>query len=220
MHPAHTRGRGVSSVVNRSRMVPDFPRTCAIMGDRGTFRAIFAAAGRRFDVSDRGHPVGRTPFPLFRGQPLARSEGTEIGEGKRGHDRAANTPRVEARPPHDRHYLDRIKGTSRVKEHNTVILPGVDGPAETALINAGEAIRDGDRYAINNRVWRQKPDGLLIPEAGDGLMYAGRETYRALTVFARFGGPTEAAMTQIENSPSITDHDRDEALRIWKHRTK
>lgn len=71
----------------------------------------------------------------------------------------------------ERHQLDRVRPTTRIKGRNTMALPGIDVAMEIALIDQGYAWRVGDcRYQINERVYVVKPNGAAYPESGVGIV--------------------------------------------------
>jgi hypothetical protein len=55
--------------------------------------------------------------------------------------------------------------------------------ADVAAINHGEAIRNGDTYHINGRMYRVKPDGKAFPVLGVGVHQLDRGGFRALGVY-------------------------------------
>src|SRR6185295_1699320 len=90
------------------------------------------------------------------------------------------TPRV----PDRRHYAARLNARSpRHTSENTVIMPWIDVLADIEAIRAGQAIRDGNTFAINRRVYILEPGGRLFPREGEGMHRLNRGEYRALALY-------------------------------------
>lgn len=132
-----------------------------------------------------------------------------------------NRPRIPARPPSDRHYLNRLTAKTRVNEQNTLIGPAVNVRADIEAINDGRAVRLGELFLVNGRTYQQEPDGIVFPVAGSGI-YTGirRGVMYALHALARYNGPTPEAEYEIFRHPAISPEDRERAIELWQLRTK
>jgi hypothetical protein len=156
---------------------------------------------------------------------LVCSEGEEISRRKREEataeeQRRMNLPRVEAKPPAGRHYLNRVRKSTAAKGTNTLILPDVNVQADIDAINAGAAIRAGNRYSINGRLYEQEANGTMFPVEGEGLVVADRGTMRALTILAQYNGPTEQARFRLSRERGISGDQIATAMELWMLRRK
>ena len=61
--------------------------------------------------------------------------------------------------PHPRHRLWAVTQRTLTRAVNSVIDPAVDVAADIAAINRGEAVRQGDRYMVNGRVYGVEEGG-------------------------------------------------------------
>ena len=117
-------------------------------------------------------------------------------------------------PTASRHNLRAIGAQSRPKASNTVIEPWVDIAADIAAINAGQAVRHGQEYRINGRVYQEKGDGRCFPVRGDGMHQLDRGTFVALKTYNTHG-LTEQAERYLELS-KISEEQRAMARALWK----
>jgi len=103
------------------------------------------------------------------------------------HDPNPNAPTERQgipRVPDRRHYAERLSARSQRRTgENTVIMPWVDVFADVQAIRAGLAIRDGNAFTVNGRVYVLEPGGRLFPREGDGLHRLTRGGYRALALY-------------------------------------
>jgi len=100
-----------------------------------------------------------------------------------------------------------------------MILPGYEDAVEEdrKLINAGWGNRIGNDYTINGRTYRDEGGtGTSFPVAGAGVVSLDRGPHVCLVKFARYHGPTEAALREISLDPSTGDRQcaRNRALAI------
>lgn len=89
----------------------------------------------------------------------------------------------------------------------------VDLSADIAAINAGKAVRNGNTFIINGRIYGVH-DGTLYPISGSGLVTLDRGGYKALGVYKKFGN-TPHANTILDNM-GINQATRNEALKVYK----
>ncbi len=126
-----------------------------------------------------------------------------------------NRPKNPLRVPlASRHNLRSIGAQSRPKELNTVIEPGVDVAADIMAINAGHAVRQGQDYTINGRVYREKGDGGVFPVSGTGFHQIDRGTFVALKTYNTKGLTEEAERFLIK--AEISEEQRNMAKELWK----
>lgn len=116
-----------------------------------------------------------------------------------------NMPAISAKPPHRRHWLERLTQHERAAKRNSLILPGVDVLSDVEGINRGFAVRSDDFYEINDRTYFLESGGRLVPVRGPGIVeHVERMTYRALIILVTYGGATECALREIELNRGIT----------------
>lgn len=142
---------------------------------------------------------------------------------KHDHDIIANTPSKPLTKIDRRHYVDRISKRSTSDTDNTMILPGYeDAVAEDLrLINQGLADRSGNHYFVNGRTYQEHGGtGGAYPVRGEGFVAVDRGTHASLATFARYNGPTDAALREIGFNPSISYEQLAQALWLWSLRTK
>lgn len=134
--------------------------------------------------------------------------------------RKFNTPPRPVRPSAtERHELDRITPSTRVKPKNSVTLPGIDTRAEIEQIGQGLGQRVGDsRYRINGRVYVQKPDGAMYPQSGEGIVQLTRLQFRALRLLIEYSGRSAGFDRETRQDPDITDDDIVRALEMYRIR--
>lgn len=92
-------------------------------------------------------------------------------------------PRPVRPPNRDRHRIARINQRTRARPTTSVVESRVDRAGDVAAINRGEAVRQGDTYRINDRMYRVKPNGTAFPVSGDGVHQLDRAAFRALGVY-------------------------------------
>ena len=85
--------------------------------------------------------------------------------------------------PHPRHRLRAVTQRTLPRLVNSVIDPAVDLAAESAAINRGEAVRQGDRYTVNGRVYGVEEGGRAYP----GIYQLSRGAFKALGIYNLFG---------------------------------
>lgn len=78
-----------------------------------------------------------------------------------------------------RHVLSSIGKTSRPKDKNTIIMPGVDYNADVERIRNGEYNKVKDGYEVNGRIYGVH-DGRLYPISGEGFVTLTRDEYKLL----------------------------------------
>lgn len=134
--------------------------------------------------------------------------------------RKFNTPRRPVRPSAtERHELDRIKSSIRVKPKNSVAHSGIDTRAEIQLIGQGGGQRVGDsRYRINGRMYFQKPDGAMYPESGIDIVQLTRLQFRALKLLIAHSGRSVGFDRATRQDPDITDDDIVRAREMYRIR--
>jgi hypothetical protein len=62
-------------------------------------------------------------------------------------------------------------------------MPWVDVAADVGAIRAGLAIRDGNRFVVNDRTYVLESGGRLYPVTGEGFHRLTRAQYRALALY-------------------------------------
>ncbi|MEQ1572034.1 MAG: RHS repeat-associated core domain-containing protein, partial [Myxococcota bacterium] len=95
------------------------------------------------------------------------------------------------RGPASRHKLSGVKQGTVAKELYTVIEPGIDVAGDVAAINQGFALRVGNNFHLNGRVYGSH-DGTLYPISGQGFHQLNRGAYQALGVLNKFGDTPKA----------------------------
>ncbi|MGH2733474.1 MAG: hypothetical protein ACRDJG_11170, partial [Actinomycetota bacterium] len=119
--------------------------------------------------------------------------------------------------PHDRHYLNRIRPSSRKKEKNTVILPGTDVQGDINLINEGKVEKIHGRYTVNRRTYEVENRTTLFPISGEGFIEMNRGAYLALQIYIENNGDTEEARLKLDRN-AIGSEQREVALRVFRMR--
>jgi hypothetical protein len=119
------------------------------------------------------------------------------------------------RVPEPRHRAARVGRRSQPHgELNTVAMPWVDFGQDLADILAGHAMRDGNRFVVNNREYILEGGGRLCPVSGDGLIRLSRAAYSALGLY-NFGGVTAATEAQLDRV-KVDESAREQARRVWR----
>jgi hypothetical protein len=126
------------------------------------------------------------------------------------------------REPHSRHNLNQIGRSSRVKESNTVVLPGTDVAGDLDAIRWREATWDGTRgrYLVNGRSYGVEHSGTVFPDSGPGLIKLSRGAYKVLKQFIVSDGDIGAAEDVLKFDPNLTAADRQNALEVFRHHRK
>lgn len=121
------------------------------------------------------------------------------------------------RPPAARHFITRVRqGTFvRNRQPNTVIEPGVDVAADVQAINAGQAIRQGDRFVVHGRTYGHH-DGTLYPISGLGFHRLDAGAYKALGVYNQFQHQDPERAREILDKMGISEEQRAAALAAWR----
>lgn len=99
----------------------------------------------------------------------------------------SNVPPRPVMLPLPRHRLSAVTQRTLTRAVNSVIEPTVDAAADIAAINRGEAVRHGDRYTVNGRVYGVEEGGRAYPVAGPGIYQLGRGAFKALGIYNQFG---------------------------------
>ena len=94
--------------------------------------------------------------------------------------------------PASRHWAQTVTQRTVAKAVTTVIEPWVDVAGDVAAINAGRAIRMGERFVVNGRRYQQEAIGTLYPIDGVGFHQLDRGAFRALGVYNEFGWTARA----------------------------
>lgn len=98
---------------------------------------------------------------------------------------------------------------------NTIIEAWVDVKADLALINAGQAVRTGNQFEVNNRIYGVKTEsGRIYPISGNGFHPLDSEAFRALRIYLAMGESprTETVLTRA----GVSEKKREEALAIYR----
>jgi hypothetical protein len=125
-----------------------------------------------------------------------------------------NLPPRPVLPPHSRHRLSRVSQRTRARRLNSVIESRVDVAADIAAINHGAAIRRGDTYEINGRIYGLEPGGRAYPIAGPGIHQLGRRAFQALGVYNSFGLTVRSEW--ILDRMQVSSDERESAQRAWR----
>lgn len=130
--------------------------------------------------------------------------------------------KVELRPPHDRHQLNRIKPGSHPKADNTVILPEArDGfRQDLADIQAGKAQWDpgSNSYVTSTgRRYKVESNGTVFPVDGPGFVKLNRAEYKALQALIQHNGDVDAAKASVARDPGIPPEAFDKAGQVHQH---
>ena len=104
-----------------------------------------------------------------------------------GQERNPHLPLRPARAPASRHRAQSVTQRTLARPINTVIEPWVDVGGDVLDINAGRAIRVGQRFLVNGRRYHQEANGTLYPVDGVGFHVLDRGAFRALGVDNEFG---------------------------------
>ena len=148
----------------------------------------------------------------LRGNTKADVSGSGDGTGP---NKPRNTPNNPLRVPlPSRHNLRKIAKNSQPDSDNTVIEPWVDVAADIAAINAGQAIRKGQDYLVNGRIYREKGNGSCFPVSGNGMHQIDRGTFIALKEYNSHG--ITDAVERFLTGKKITAEQRAAAQALWK----
>ena len=120
----------------------------------------------------------------------------------------------------DRHQLARVRARTRIKQKNSLVLPGIDIAQDIDLINQGFGQHVGDsRDQINGRVYVVKPDGAAYPGSGEGVVSVGPFVMSLLRDMIAHVDDPEALEFLIQRNRRYTDDVVEEAsllFAIWK----
>jgi len=87
----------------------------------------------------------------------------------------------------NRHIAAKVGKHSIPKATTTVALSSVDVEADIVAINRGDAIRKGNDFTANGRIYRMKGQDSVFPLSGPGLYQLDRGAFRALMVYNELG---------------------------------
>lgn len=90
--------------------------------------------------------------------------------------------------------------------------------ADTLAIRNGQAIRTGNRYEINRRVYEMEPTGRLFPVSGDGLVQLDRNEFKALMLLIKHGGRTFEVEEQLQRNPALPVRAVARAMELFRRR--
>ena len=127
-----------------------------------------------------------------------------------------NEPVHKVNIPNKRHYADKvIQGTSTAKLKNTVINRKIVNVQEdVAAIRSGKAVKKGEDFIVNGRIYGVHGNGTLFPKSGPGLYELDRGGYQALGILNKFGNTKKAS--EIMDKSGITHDAREAALKVWE----
>src|SRR5207253_3120552 len=113
-----------------------------------------------------------------------------------------------------RHEILRVYVERWSKAENGVVESWVGLEAETLAINRGEALRRGDDFLVNGRLYHQKADGRLYPVDGPGVHQLQRMEYTVLGYYNQFGlnEQTERLLDRM----TVVLADREAARQAWR----
>lgn len=122
-------------------------------------------------------------------------------------------------PNEKRHLAAKVTQSSlpRGDGKNTVILDWNVVKSDIEIINAGKAVREGNRFTVDDRVY--ETDDLtgdhIFPVSGSGFYQLSRQGFKALGLFNSRG--EAAALAQINHDPAMRDNpDVAVARQIWE----
>ena len=100
-----------------------------------------------------------------------------------------NEPVHKVNIPNKRRYADKvIQGKSTAKLKNTVINRKIVNVQEdVAAIRSGKAVKKGEDFIVNGRIYEAHGNGTLFPKSGPGLYELDRGGYQALGILNKFG---------------------------------
>jgi hypothetical protein len=127
--------------------------------------------------------------------------------------------RIALKPAHERHTLNKIRPNSRVKERNTIVLPGTNVAKDLEDIRAGRGTWNSERncYEVNGRTYGVEANGTIYPIAGPGLVTLSRSEYKVLKECIARDGDISAARAALRRDPSISDADWEAALEVFRY---
>jgi len=139
--------------------------------------------------------TGRTPATNLRGarrlQALLYSAARQRTGGNISVKPAA--PQPHAKAPAARHRFNQINADSSPRSENGVFMPHVNVKADVAAIHQGHALRIGNHFLVNQRLYHIEANGTLFPIAGEGIVPLGRHAYKALRILRQHKGLTDSA---------------------------
>ena len=142
--------------------------------------------------------------------------GARLRPGNSGVQAPAATKGVDLglRGPASRHKLTGVSQKTVAKNVNTVVEPSVDLAGDVAAINRGAAVRVGDTFEINGRVYGSH-DGTLFPIPGEGFHQLNRGAFKALGVLNKFGD-TPLAHKILGQMHNVRPADVEAAMTAWR----
>jgi hypothetical protein len=114
--------------------------------------------------------------------------------------------------PNLRHSAAKVNQNSTAKGITTVYEPWVNIRKDLEEINLGRALRDGEHFIVNNRVYKIH-NSTIHPVSGDGFHSLDRGTYKALGVYNTFGNSQRSS--SILDNMGILLESRERALNVW-----
>jgi hypothetical protein len=93
-------------------------------------------------------------------------------------------------------------------------MPWVDFGQDLSAILAGDCIRHGNRFIVNEREYVLEGGGRLFPVSGAGLIQLGRGAYTALGRYNDLG-VTEEVEAQLELD-EVDEAERERAREVWR----
>ena len=115
--------------------------------------------------------------------------------------------------PAVRHRAEKVSQGSVKKDANTVAEPWVNMPADVQAIRAGRAVRVGDQFLVNGRIYGVH-NSSFFPVSGLGLHPLTRAEYGALGVYNKFGNTAWA--NKILDLRKVGQAERQKALHVWE----
>ncbi len=95
--------------------------------------------------------------------------------------------------PASRHFLNKITQKTLAKPITTVIDNSVDVAADLKAIRTGQAIKKGNQFHINNRIYQLKPNGTsLFPVSGPGFHTLDNGAFKVLGILQKLGNTEKA----------------------------
>jgi hypothetical protein len=118
--------------------------------------------------------------------------------------------------PAERHYYSRLKKSTVIKKHNSVVEKGVDIGADVAAINRGEGVLEGKDVSINGRIYEIEATGTIFPKSGEGVYYLNRNEMAILKEIKLTGSVEQAMPYLLKEDRPFTQIEINRVVEIYK----
>lgn len=116
-------------------------------------------------------------------------------------------------PNAKRHVAEAVTSKSWNKGTTSIVSKNIDMSADIALIRAGKAVKTGELYQINGRIYGTH-NGTWIPVSGEGVIQLERNAYKGYAILNEMGGPTPEAIRQMTQS-EVSKASQEAAIKAW-----